>query len=108
MGEGQIGEGLMGEKLIAGYGASDIIKNVSLNIPRGRTGVLDEPTTYLDIAHQIEILDLLADINAKKTTTIVMVLHDIHLAARYADHLIALRYRRIVPIGRPGTISACG
>lgn len=66
--------------------------------------LLDEPTTYLDIAHQIEILDLLADINAKKTTTIVMVLHDIHLAARYADHLIALRDGRIVAEGTPSVL----
>ena len=46
--------------------------------------LLDEPTTYLDIAYQVEILDLLTDLNRKRGTTIVMVLHDINLSARYA------------------------
>ena len=53
--------------------------------------LLDEPTTYLDVAHQVEMLDLLADLNARRGTTIVMVLHDLNLAARYADHLVAMR-----------------
>ena len=52
--------------------------------------LLDEPTTYLDVAHQVEVLDLLADLNETKGTTIVMVLHDLNLAARYADYLIAM------------------
>lgn len=52
--------------------------------------LLDEPTTYLDITHQIEILDLLMDLNRKKGTTIVMVLHDINLSARYADYVYAM------------------
>ena len=52
--------------------------------------LLDEPTTYLDVAHQVEMLDLLAELNARRGTTIVMVLHDLNLSARYADHLVAL------------------
>ncbi|MDQ2583922.1 ABC transporter ATP-binding protein [Saccharothrix yanglingensis] len=52
--------------------------------------LLDEPTTFLDVSHQIEVLDLLTDLNRSRGTTIVMVLHDLNLAARYADHLIAL------------------
>ncbi|MFH8870726.1 ABC transporter ATP-binding protein [Streptomyces griseus] len=52
--------------------------------------LLDEPTTFLDASHQIEVLDLLTDLNCSRGTTIVMVLHDLNLAARYADHLIAL------------------
>ena len=52
---------------------------------------LDEPTTYLDITYQVEILDLLTDLNRKHGTTIVMVLHDINLSARYADHIFALQ-----------------
>ncbi|MFI9017902.1 ABC transporter ATP-binding protein [Streptomyces griseus] len=52
--------------------------------------LLDEPTTFLDASHQIEVLDLLTDLNRSRGTTIVMVLHDLNLAARYADHLIAL------------------
>ncbi|MBK1787638.1 ABC transporter ATP-binding protein [Prauserella cavernicola] len=52
--------------------------------------LLDEPTTFLDVSHQIEVLDLLTDLNRDRGTTIVMVLHDLNLAARYADYLIAL------------------
>ncbi|ATE55545.1 ABC transporter ATP-binding protein [Actinosynnema pretiosum] len=52
--------------------------------------LLDEPTTFLDVSHQVEVLDLLTDLNRSRGTTIVMVLHDLNLAARYADHLIAL------------------
>lgn len=53
--------------------------------------LLDEPTTYLDVAHQVEILDLLSDLNEHQGTTVVMVLHDLNLAARYADNLIAIK-----------------
>lgn len=52
--------------------------------------LLDEPTTFLDIAHQIEVLDLLTDLNHARGTSIVMVLHDLNLAARYADTLVAM------------------
>jgi iron-siderophore transport system ATP-binding protein len=63
--------------------------------------LLDEPTTYLDVAHQVEMLDLLADLNARRGTTIVMVLHDLNLSARYADHLVALRDGVVVAEGTP-------
>ena len=63
--------------------------------------LLDEPTTYLDLAHQVEMLDLLADLNARRGTTVVMVLHDLGLAARYADHLVVMRGGRIHCQGRP-------
>ena len=63
--------------------------------------LLDEPTTYLDVAHQVEVLDLLADLNEARGTTVVMVLHDLNLAARYADHLIAMREGRVVVAGPP-------
>lgn len=66
--------------------------------------LLDEPTTFLDVSHQIEVLDLLTDLNATRGTTIVMVLHDINLAARYADHLFALRQGRLVAAGAPADI----
>lgn len=62
---------------------------------------LDEPTTYLDITYQVEILDLLTELNQRKKTTIVMVLHDINLSARYADYLFALRDGKLVGEGRP-------
>lgn len=65
---------------------------------------LDEPTTFLDINYQIEILDLMADLNQQKQTTIVMVLHDINLAARYADHLFAMKNGKLIAQGEPGAI----
>ncbi|MGZ9810474.1 ABC transporter ATP-binding protein [Pseudoroseicyclus sp. H15] len=67
------------------------------------TGVLllDEPTTFLDVSHQIEVLDLLVDLNRARGTTIVMVLHDLNLAARYADYLIALAQGRVYATGAP-------
>lgn len=63
--------------------------------------LLDEPTTFLDISHQIEVLDLLTDLNHTRGTTIVMVLHDLNLAARYADHLVAMAGGRLHSSGRP-------
>lgn len=63
--------------------------------------LLDEPTTFLDIAYQIEILDLLTDLNRKRGTTIVMVLHDINLSARYADYIFALQKGRLISKGTP-------
>ncbi|MDN4174128.1 ABC transporter ATP-binding protein [Nocardioides sp. SOB77] len=63
--------------------------------------LLDEPTTYLDVSHQVEVLDLLTDLNRNRGTTIVMVLHDLNLAARYADHLVALTGGRLHAAGDP-------
>jgi iron complex transport system ATP-binding protein len=66
--------------------------------------LLDEPTTFLDIAHQVEVLDLLTDLNRQRGTTVVMVLHDLNLAARYADHLVALARGRVVAAGPPADV----
>ncbi len=66
--------------------------------------LLDEPTTFLDVAHQVEVLDLLADLNRDLGRTIVMVLHDLNLAARYADHLVAMKDGRIVAEGAPADV----
>ena len=66
--------------------------------------LLDEPTTYLDLAHQIDVLDLLVDLNASRGTTIVMVLHDLNLAARYADVLVAMKDGHITADGTPAQI----
>lgn len=66
--------------------------------------LLDEPTTYLDLTHQIEILDLLFELNQKQKTTIVMVLHDLNLACRYAHHMIAIKKGRIFCQGKPEDI----
>lgn len=65
---------------------------------------LDEPTTFLDITYQVEILDLLTDLNRKHGTTIVMVLHDINLSARYADHIFALHTGKLVAEGTPAEV----
>ena len=62
--------------------------------------LLDEPTTFLDIAHQYEVLELFRDLH-DDGRTIVAVLHDLNQAARYADHLIVMRAGEIVAIGRP-------
>ncbi|UAL52587.1 ABC transporter ATP-binding protein [Bacillus sp. CMF21] len=60
---------------------------------------LDEPTTYLDMAHQLEVLELLQTLNAEQERTIVMVLHDLNQAARFADYIIALKDGEIVKAG---------
>jgi len=63
--------------------------------------LLDEPTTYLDLAHQVEVLDLLTDLNRRRGTTVVIVMHDLNLACRYADHLVAMKAGRVVAAGTP-------
>ncbi len=65
---------------------------------------LDEPTTFLDLQYQVEILDLLTDLNKKKGTTIVMVLHELNLTARYADYLFAIKSGKLVAEGTPNEI----
>jgi len=66
--------------------------------------LLDEPTTFLDVAHQVEVLDLLTDLNRSRGTTIVMVLHDLNMASRYADELVAVRDGRVHALGSPADV----
>jgi iron complex transport system ATP-binding protein len=66
--------------------------------------LLDEPTTHLDINHQVELLDLLTDLNRAAGKTIVIVLHDVNLACRYGDHLIAMKQGAILAEGHPGDV----
>jgi iron complex transport system ATP-binding protein len=66
--------------------------------------LLDEPTTYLDLAHQLSVLELVAELNARDGRTILMVLHDLNQAARYADQIVALRQGAIVAAGPPAQI----
>ncbi|MFC1438418.1 ABC transporter ATP-binding protein [Streptacidiphilus sp. N1-10] len=66
--------------------------------------LLDEPTTYLDLAHQIDVLDLVTDLNRNEHRTVVMVLHDLNQACRYADHIIAMKSGRIVAQGEPAEV----
>jgi len=70
------------------------------------TGVLllDEPTTYLDLAHQLEVLDLLCELNERDGRTIVLVLHDLNQACRYAHHLVAMRDGAVHAAGPPREI----
>ncbi|MFF2508632.1 ABC transporter ATP-binding protein [Streptomyces sp. NPDC058067] len=66
--------------------------------------LLDEPTTYLDIQHQIDVLDLCAELHEEQGRTLVAVLHDLNHAARYATHLIALRGGEVIAEGAPADI----
>jgi iron complex transport system ATP-binding protein len=66
--------------------------------------LLDEPTTYLDAAHQVEVLDLLTDLNADSGITIVMVLHDLNLAARYCDKVVMIADGEVEAQGEPGEV----
>jgi iron complex transport system ATP-binding protein len=68
-----------------------------------QTGVLllDEPTTYLDLVHQLDVLDVVAALHRDAGVTVVMVLHDLTMAARYADRIVAMRDGRVVADGTP-------
>ncbi|MET7382627.1 ABC transporter ATP-binding protein [Streptomyces sp. NPDC005526] len=70
--------------------------------------LLDEPTTYLDIQHQIDVLDLCAELHEEEGRTLVAVLHDLNHAARYATHLIALRAGKVVAAGAPKDVVTAG
>ncbi|MET1154648.1 ATP-binding cassette domain-containing protein [Arthrobacter sp.] len=66
--------------------------------------LLDEPTTFLDVSHQVEVLDLITDLNRRRGTSVAIVLHDLNLAARYADHLVAMKSGRVVAEGAPAQV----
>jgi iron complex transport system ATP-binding protein len=66
--------------------------------------LLDEPTTYLDLAHQVEVLELVAELNATRGRTVVMVLHDLNAAARYSTHLVAMKDGAVVAAGPPADV----
>jgi iron complex transport system ATP-binding protein len=78
---------------------------IALALAQG-TGLmlLDEPTTFLDLAHQVEVLDLLAELNERERRTVVLVLHDLNLACRYAHHLVAMKDGAIVAEGPPAEV----
>ena len=78
---------------------------ISMALAQGTDVVLlDEPTTYLDLAHQVDVLDLVERLNREMGRTVVMVLHDLNLAARYAGRLVAMRAGRIVASGTPDEV----
>ncbi|HEX7352773.1 ABC transporter ATP-binding protein [Brachybacterium sp.] len=66
--------------------------------------LLDEPTTFLDVSHQVEVLDLLTDLNRERGITVVMVLHDLNLAARYSDQLVMIAGRAVAASGPPAEV----
>ena len=66
--------------------------------------LLDEPTTYLDIAHQLEVMEIIADVNKKFSTTIIMVLHDINHARLYSDEVLIIKDKKICAAGNPKEI----
>lgn len=66
--------------------------------------LLDEPTTYLDLAHQVEVLDLVSRLNGDRGRTVVMVLHDLNLAARYSDVIVVMKDGAIVTQGTPSEV----
>ncbi len=68
------------------------------------TLLLDEPTTYLDLAHQIDVLELCETVRATRAMTVVVVMHELNLAIRYADHLIVMRVGQVQAVGRPQDI----
>ena len=68
------------------------------------TLLLDEPTTFLDLAHQIDVLELCASVKHHRSMTVVVVMHELNLAIRYADHLIVMKDGRIQAVGAPGDI----
>ncbi|GED33240.1 ABC transporter ATP-binding protein [Brevibacillus centrosporus] len=78
---------------------------IAMTLAQGtETILLDEPTTYLDMSHQIEILDLLFELNETEQRTIVMVLHDLNLACRYAHHIVAVHNSTVVAEGSPDDV----
>lgn len=63
--------------------------------------LLDEPTTYLDISHQIELMKLICDINRDKNITVIMVLHDLNQASQYSDKIVLMKEGKIYDYGTP-------
>ncbi|MFI1502449.1 ABC transporter ATP-binding protein [Streptomyces platensis] len=66
--------------------------------------LLDEPTTFLDLRHQLDVLDLVAALHSEAGRTVVMVLHDLGQAARYADHLVVLKDGQLAAAGAPADV----
>ena len=66
--------------------------------------LLDEPTTFLDLSHQLEVLELCAELNRDQGKTVVMVLHDVNLAAEYCDHLFVIKNGQVFTQGSPGQV----
>lgn len=72
------------------------------------TLLLDEPTTFLDLAHQIDVMEVITELVAQRGKTVIAVLHDLNQAARYADHMVMMTQGRIVAAGPPADIMSAG
>jgi iron complex transport system ATP-binding protein len=66
--------------------------------------LLDEPTTFLDLAAQIEMLDLVREMNREQQRSVIMVLHDLNMAARYCDYLVVMKEGQVVATGTPRAV----
>jgi iron complex transport system ATP-binding protein len=78
---------------------------IAMTLAQGaHTLLLDEPTSHLDACHQLEAMELLAELNRDAGKTVVLVLHDLNLAARYGDHMIAMKNGGVVAAGAPATV----
>jgi iron complex transport system ATP-binding protein len=78
---------------------------IAMTLAQGASHMLlDEPTSHLDTCHQLEVMELLARLNREEGRTVVMVLHDLNLAARYAHHILALRDGQVVASGSPDVV----
>ena len=78
---------------------------IAMTLAQGaHTLLLDEPTSHLDACHQLEAMELLAELNRDARKTVVLVLHDLNLAARYADHMIAVKNGGVVAAGAPSAV----
>ena len=73
-------------------------------MPKPDILLLDEPTTYLDISYQLELMELVKEINRKFNITVVMVLHELNQASRYSDRLVIMKEGEIISDGTPGEI----
>jgi iron complex transport system ATP-binding protein len=69
-----------------------------------QTLLLDEPTTFLDLAHQIDVLELCSQVMAERAMTVVVVIHELNLAVRYADHLIVMKNGAVQAVGTPAEV----
>ena len=75
---------------------------------QGEAILLDEPTTYLDLEHQVELMNLITTLVTKHGKTVVAVLHDINQAARYAEHIVIVKDGRITAAGKPDMVISSG
>ena len=94
---------LLGGREISSMHPKVFVRQVGF-LAQPRILLLDEPTTYLDLAHQVEVLELCRELNQVLGTTIVAVLHDLNQACRYADRIVVMRAGRILARGRPAQV----